>query len=125
MQNSKGANVIAASGLLLLAGVLHLVALPERYAAMPALGVLFFVLAALQIGAGSLFLLVKKHSRTVSTFVIFLNAFLILLWIITQLLQQGNEPITFLNMVRKISELIVIALLWADQRHPKKASSDL
>jgi hypothetical protein len=104
---------------MLLAGALHLVALPERWRSGKQHGILFAFLAALQMGYAIWFY--ENPSRNAVSAGIALNGALILLWGITRVgppkwIGAGKEPMNLFSWVCKAAELLaMILLLWRAQ----------
>lgn len=102
---------IVVAVLMFIAGLLHLVAFPERFSSMPLIGILFIAIAICQLTSSWYFY--RQKFVWIVLFTILLNSLLLLLWALTQIFHNGNEPITVLNMIRKGSELVVVILLLA------------
>jgi hypothetical protein len=97
------------------AGILHFMAMPERYGANPWFALLFLVIGVTQIGWA--FLFAKKPSKALFLFILFLNSGLLLLWLLTQITNIGAEPMFVLNSIRKLSELVVLVVLIRSRKY--------
>lgn len=104
---------------MLSAGILHIIATPERWKAHLALGMLFIVLGIAQIVYA--YVLIRTPVRKIFLFGIALNTGLLLGWLLTQVLphlaNSSREPLTLLAGARKLLELISVELLLTQYRH--------
>lgn len=98
---------------MLLAGVLHFIAAPERAASHIIFGIFFIALGVVQILFA--YTLIRTPTRTLLLFGIVFNTGLLLLWLLTQTLPNlagvSHEPLSLLSGLRKVLELISVELL--------------
>lgn len=95
------------------AGILHVVAAPERFRASAPVGVLFLLLAAGQIAFAVL--TARRPSQKLWLVGLWTNTSLLALWALSQALPHiagaGREPLSALSLVRKLLELITVILI--------------
>jgi hypothetical protein len=103
----------AAAIAIALAGLIHLVIVPQHYAHAPAHGIFFFVVGLIEIGWSILYF--RSPSRRLIQIGLGLGSMLLVLWILTRSFAapfgHGIEPVDTWAVVCKLSELLgVIAL---------------
>jgi hypothetical protein len=105
----------AAVLLIILAGIIHLVIIPEHWDHAPAHGLFFGLVGLLQIGWGVAFW--KRPSSTLYYAGFLLAGGLISLWVITRLwtapFHPGPEPVDLAGVVCKLAELLALFSLAA------------
>jgi hypothetical protein len=101
--------------LIILAGIIHLVIIPEHWDHAPAHGLFFGLVGVLQIGWGIAFW--KRPSPTLYYAGFLLAGGLISLWVITRLwtapFHPGPEPVDLAGIVCKLAELLALFSLAA------------
>lgn len=104
---------------MLIAGILHFIAAPERQVANTLLGVFFVLLGIVQVAYA--YLLTRRSTRPLLLFGIAFNTGLLVLWLLTQTLPHlagsSREPLTVLSGLRKALELISVELLLSQLRN--------